>query len=212
MPPRKRPRPSGSTAPPLPTPPPQFDPTMFQAAVTAAVAAAMSQIGTNEKGIEPKVKPCGIYCKTGHPIDICPLLQEDVESVQDLGGFQQRPFDQHRNNQGWGGPQNNNFLPKPRKNVQQRNQYQAPPGFQQPFQQNQHQGNFQQPPVQSQASSSSMSLEDIVKSFATRPDHQEDEEEKIVVEQESEATEEVQKKDRTVEAEVKILLVHFPED
>ncbi|XP_052624166.1 uncharacterized protein LOC128132142 [Lactuca sativa] len=50
MPPRKRPRPSGSTAPPPPTPPPQFDPEMFQAAVTAAVVAAMSQIGTNSNG------------------------------------------------------------------------------------------------------------------------------------------------------------------
>ncbi|XP_023763016.2 zinc finger CCCH domain-containing protein 14-like [Lactuca sativa] len=50
MPPRKRPRPSGSTAPPPPPPPPQFDPAMFQAAVTAAVAAAMSQIGPNGNG------------------------------------------------------------------------------------------------------------------------------------------------------------------
>ena len=46
MPPKKKSRPSGSTAPP----PPQFDPIMFQAAVTAAVAAAMSQMGTNGSG------------------------------------------------------------------------------------------------------------------------------------------------------------------
>lgn len=50
MPPRKRLRPSGSTTPPPPTPPPQFDPVMFQATITAAVAAAMSQIGTNGTG------------------------------------------------------------------------------------------------------------------------------------------------------------------
>ncbi|XP_023772488.1 uncharacterized protein LOC111921147 [Lactuca sativa] len=105
---------------------------------------------TKEKGIEPMVKPCGVYCKTGHPTDMCPLLQEANESVQDMGGFQQRPFDQHRNNQAWGGPQNNNFQPRPQQNFQQRNQYQSPPGFQEPFQQNQHQSNFQQPPVQPQ--------------------------------------------------------------
>ena len=50
MPPRKRPRPSGNSAPPPPPPPPEFDPVMFQAAVTAAVAAAMSQMGTNGSG------------------------------------------------------------------------------------------------------------------------------------------------------------------
>nr|KAJ0216164.1 hypothetical protein LSAT_V11C300149760 [Lactuca sativa] len=86
---------------------------------------------TKEKGIEAKVKPCGICCKT-----------EDNEYVQAMGGFQQRPFDQHCNNQAWGGPQNNNFQPRPQQNFQQRNQYQAPPRFQQPFQQNQHQINF----------------------------------------------------------------------
>nr|KAJ0196240.1 hypothetical protein LSAT_V11C700371300 [Lactuca sativa] len=115
-------------------------------------------------------------------------------------------FDQHRNNQAWGGPQNSNFQPRPQQNFQQRNQYQAPTGFQQSFQQNQSQSNFQQPHVQSQASSSSMSLEDIDKSLSTStqafqnetngknykgPDQQENEEEEIVVEQESEATEEV---------------------
>ncbi|XP_023732133.1 uncharacterized protein LOC111879939 [Lactuca sativa] len=50
MPPRKRPRPSSCAAPPPPPPPPQLDPAMFQAAVVAAVAAAMSQIGTNGNG------------------------------------------------------------------------------------------------------------------------------------------------------------------
>nr|KAJ0185846.1 hypothetical protein LSAT_V11C900459030 [Lactuca sativa] len=58
-------------------------------------------------------------------------------------------------------------LLRPQQNFQQRNQYQTPPGFQHPFQQNQHQNNFQQPHVHPQASSSNMSLEYIVKSFAT---------------------------------------------
>nr|KAJ0209218.1 hypothetical protein LSAT_V11C400187360 [Lactuca sativa] len=58
---------------------------------------------TKEKCIEPKVKPCGICCKTEHPTDICPLLQEDNDYVQAMGGFQQRPFDQYRNNQAWEG-------------------------------------------------------------------------------------------------------------
>nr|KAJ0197718.1 hypothetical protein LSAT_V11C700371310 [Lactuca sativa] len=42
---------------------------------------------TKEKGIEPMVKPCGISCKTGHPIDMCPILQEYNESVQAMRGF-----------------------------------------------------------------------------------------------------------------------------
>ena len=54
---------------------------------------------TKEKGIEPKFKPCGICCKTGQPTDRYPLLQEDIEFVQAMVGLQQRPFDQHRNNQ-----------------------------------------------------------------------------------------------------------------
>ena len=44
MPPRKRPnrgRPATQTPPP-PPPPPQFDPVVFQAAVTAAVTATMA--------------------------------------------------------------------------------------------------------------------------------------------------------------------------
>lgn len=75
---------------------------------------------TKERGIEPKVKPCRICYKTGHPTDICPILQEDNEYVQVMGGFQQKPFDQHRNNQAWGGPQNNNFQPRPQHNFQKK--------------------------------------------------------------------------------------------
>lgn len=48
--PRKRPRPASSASPPPLPPPPQFAPTMFQAAVTAAMVAAMSQIGPNGNG------------------------------------------------------------------------------------------------------------------------------------------------------------------
>ena len=48
MPPRRNPRRNnvGEAPIPPPPPPPQFDVVMFQAAVTAAVAAAMSQINT----------------------------------------------------------------------------------------------------------------------------------------------------------------------
>ena len=51
MPPRRNPRRGGiagaAPPPPPPPPPPQFDPVMFQATVTATVAAAMSQISIN---------------------------------------------------------------------------------------------------------------------------------------------------------------------
>ena len=51
--PRKNPRPNRNdppSPPPSPPPPPQFDPTIFQVAATAAVAAAMSQKGPNGIG------------------------------------------------------------------------------------------------------------------------------------------------------------------
>nr|KAJ0188734.1 hypothetical protein LSAT_V11C900459020 [Lactuca sativa] len=186
---------------------------------------------TKENGIKPKVKSCGICYKTGHPTYMCPLLQEDIDR----------------------GNLTNIATTKLGENFQQRNQYQTPPGFQHPFQKNQHQNNFQQPHVHPQASSSNMSLEYIVKSFATsnqafqnetesslknleqqvsqlansmskleaqtqgkfssqtekNPKNnacvvtlRSDEEEEIVAEQESEATKEVQKKDKHAEAEL----------
>ena len=48
MPPRKRP--GSKTNNPLPPPPTEIDPVVFQAAVTAAVAAAMSQLNTDGSG------------------------------------------------------------------------------------------------------------------------------------------------------------------
>ena len=47
MPPRRSARRTGGTKTNPPLPPPQYDPVMFQTAVTAAVAAAMSQISTD---------------------------------------------------------------------------------------------------------------------------------------------------------------------
>ncbi|XP_023733895.1 uncharacterized protein LOC111881734 [Lactuca sativa] len=119
-----------------------------------------------DKGVQPTPCPCGIYNQVGHPTDMCPQLQdEEYEEAKAMGGYSrsnQRGYDQPRgnqrrnNNQGWGGNQQGSYHPS------QPNQYQQRPPFPpQNFQPRQP----QHPPQQ--AGSSSMSLEDIVKSLAT---------------------------------------------
>ncbi|KAI3690179.1 hypothetical protein L2E82_48154 [Cichorium intybus] len=119
---------------------------------------------TKDKGVEPPpIRACGICLQYGHPTDMCPMLQEDTEKVQAVGGYQgqnQRNFDQPRN-QNWGFQPNSNYQPRP---PTQRQLYQ--PNFQPS-----HQHNYPPPPQNhnqgSSSGSSGMSLEDIVKSLAT---------------------------------------------
>ncbi|XP_023763984.2 uncharacterized protein LOC111912477 [Lactuca sativa] len=118
------------------------------------------------KGVKPTPCPCGICTQVGHPTDMCPQLQEeDYEEAKAMGGFfgsNQRGYEQPlgdqrwSNNQGWGGNQQGNYQPSQSHQYQQR-----PPFPPQNFQPRQP----QHPPQQS--GSSSMSLEDIVKSLAT---------------------------------------------
>nr|KAJ0189937.1 hypothetical protein LSAT_V11C800404360 [Lactuca sativa] len=91
-------------------------------------------------------KQCGVCLKTDHPIDVCPILQEDRVAFKAVGGYQQN-FQ-------------NNYQFQQHRNFQQ-------PGFQQNFQnqQNFQHQNFQQP-LQHQSISSIVALEDIVKSLA----------------------------------------------
>ncbi|XP_023732210.2 uncharacterized protein LOC111880026 [Lactuca sativa] len=128
-----------------------------------------------DNGVQPTPRPCGICTQVGHPTNMCPQLQEeDYEEAKVMGGYSganQRGYEQPRgdqrwnNNQGWGGNQQGNYQQN------QSHQYQPRPRFPQnqqrpPFQpQNYQPRHPQQPPPQ--ASSSSMSLEDIVKSLAT---------------------------------------------
>ncbi|XP_052622559.1 uncharacterized protein LOC111893635 [Lactuca sativa] len=120
-----------------------------------------------EKGVQPPiVRPCGICTQVGHPTDMCPQLQEeDYEEAKAMGDFlgsSQRGYEQPRgdqrwnNNQGWGGNQQGNYQPSQPHQYQQRLPF--PPQNFQPRQP-------QHPPQQ--AGSSSMPLEDIVKSLAT---------------------------------------------
>ncbi|XP_052619833.1 uncharacterized protein LOC111889560 [Lactuca sativa] len=119
-----------------------------------------------DKGVHPTPRPCGICTQVGHPTDICPQLQEeDYEEAKVMGGYSgsnQRGYEQPRgdqrwsNNQGWGGNQQGNYQPSQPHQYQQR-----PPFPSQNFQPRQP----QHPPQQS--GSSSMSLEDIVKSLTT---------------------------------------------
>ncbi|XP_023741607.2 uncharacterized protein LOC111889693 [Lactuca sativa] len=119
------------------------------------------------KGVQPPtVRPCGICTQVGHPTDMCPQLQEeDYEEAKAMGGFlgsSQRGYEQPRgdqrwnNNQCWGGNQQGNYQPSQPHQYQQRLPF--PPQNFQPRQP-------QHPPQQ--AGSSSMPLEDIVKSLAT---------------------------------------------
>ncbi|KAJ0577076.1 putative retrotransposon gag domain-containing protein [Helianthus annuus] len=126
----------------------------------AELTKAVMQL-TKDKSAEPQARACGICLQFGHPTDMCPTLQEDVEQAQALGSYQEqnsRQYEQYQGNQNWG---------PPNMSYQQRSpQYQQRP----PFQGNQQQQNYQsrqQPPAQQQAGSSGMSLEDIVKSLAT---------------------------------------------
>ncbi|KAL7597396.1 hypothetical protein Lser_V15G31293 [Lactuca serriola] len=128
-----------------------------------------------DKGVQPPtVRPCGICTQVGHPTDMCPMLQEDVEPIQAMGfSSQQQGNFQPRSNPNWHQP-NANFQPRTPP-------YQPRPPFQnQTHHQQSYQLHFQptQPPHQSQfqpqnmhqgssLSGSGMSLEDIVKSLAT---------------------------------------------
>ncbi|XP_076914824.1 uncharacterized protein LOC143573953 [Bidens hawaiensis] len=114
------------------------------------------------KGAEPQARACGICLQFGHPTDMCPTLQEDVEQAHAMGGYSRqnsRQYEQPRGNQNWGNPSNMSYLQRPP-------QYQSQPPFQMPIQQHNFQPQ-QQTPAQQQVSSSGMSLEDIVKSLAT---------------------------------------------
>lgn len=91
---------------------------------------------TKDKGVEsPTVRAYGICLQYGHPTDMCPMLQEDTEKVQAVGGYpgqNQGNFDQPKNHQNWGYQQNPNF--QPRSQPQQRHLYQQnnPPSNFQP--------------------------------------------------------------------------------
>ena len=77
--------------------------------------------------------PCGICTQVGHPTDMCPMLQEDVEPVQAMGfSSQQQGNFQPRSNPNWHQP-NANFQPRPPP-------YQPRPPFQN---QMHHQQNYQ---------------------------------------------------------------------
>ncbi|XP_023742766.2 uncharacterized protein LOC111890925 [Lactuca sativa] len=95
-----------------------------------------------------------------HLTDMCPQLQkEEYEESNAMGGYSgqnQRTYDQPRGNQGWNNNQNMGYQQR------QPPHYQARP----PFPQQNYQPRQPQPPPQ-QVSSSSMSLEDIVKSLDT---------------------------------------------
>ncbi|KAK9048798.1 hypothetical protein SSX86_032234 [Deinandra increscens subsp. villosa] len=116
---------------------------------------------TKDKGVEPKARACGICLQFGHPTDACPMLQEDVEQAQAIGGFQgqtSRQYEQPQGNPNWGHPPNMNYQHRPPHQYQQRA----------PFQMS-NQQNFQprQQPMQQQMGGPGMSLEDIVKNLAT---------------------------------------------
>ncbi|XP_022019882.1 uncharacterized protein LOC110919944 [Helianthus annuus] len=88
---------------------------------------------TKDKSAEPQARACEIYLQFGHPTDMCPTLQDDIEQAQALGGYpgeNSRQYEQYQGNQNWG---------PPNMSYQQR-----PPQYQQhpPFQGNQHQQNY----------------------------------------------------------------------
>ncbi|XP_023734605.1 uncharacterized protein LOC111882473 [Lactuca sativa] len=116
---------------------------------TPQIEAQLSEITkvvmmlAKEKGVQPTPRLCGICTQVGHPTNMCPQLQEeDYEEEKVMGGYSgsdQRGYEQPRGDQRW----NNN----------------------QDWGGNQQPRHPQQPPPQ--VGSSSMSLEDIVKSLAT---------------------------------------------
>ncbi|KAD6794574.1 hypothetical protein E3N88_05470 [Mikania micrantha] len=71
---------------------------------------------TKDKGVEPQGRACGICLQVGHPTDMCPMLQEDMEQAQATGGFQgqnSRQFEHPR------GTQQQNFQPRQQPPAQQ---------------------------------------------------------------------------------------------
>ncbi|KAI3755784.1 hypothetical protein L1987_55590 [Smallanthus sonchifolius] len=129
----------------------------------AELTKAVMQL-TKDKAVEPKARACGICLQFGHPTDACPMLQEDVEQAQVVGGYSgqnSKQYEHPRGNQNWGHSSNMNYQQRPPPHYQSRA----------PFQPNNQQQNFQprqqQSPAQQPSGSSGMSLEDIVKSLAT---------------------------------------------
>lgn len=51
-----------------------------------------------DKGVQPMVRPCGIYTQVRHPTNICLMLQEYMEAIQAMGGFSSQ---QQNNFQPW---------------------------------------------------------------------------------------------------------------
>ncbi|XP_076951755.1 uncharacterized protein LOC143625226 [Bidens hawaiensis] len=112
---------------------------------------------TKDKATEAPQRACGICLETGHPTDMCPMLQDNVEQANAIDGYlvqNTRQYDQPRVNQNWGQPTNFGYQ-------------QIPPQYQ-PRQPYPNQQNFQhrEQPQTQQPSSSGMSLEDIVKNLA----------------------------------------------
>ncbi|XP_076943428.1 uncharacterized protein LOC143613665, partial [Bidens hawaiensis] len=111
---------------------------------------------TKDKETEAPQRACGICLETGHPTDMCPMLQDNVEQADAVGGYpvqNTRQYDQPRVNQNWGQPTNFGYQQRPP-------QYQPRQTFPNPQ-------NFQhRKPQTQQPSSSGMSLEDIVKNLA----------------------------------------------
>ena len=75
-----------------------------------------------DKGVATTIRPCGVCTQVGHPTDMCPQLQENIEEVQEVGNFQgqnhrqfnqppqQRNWNQEQRNQGnWGQNSGSNF-------------------------------------------------------------------------------------------------------
>ncbi|XP_021629577.1 uncharacterized protein LOC110627535 [Manihot esculenta] len=93
-----------------------------------------------------QVRPYGIYATVGHPIDLCPSLQEEDQQVNAVGGFNgQQRYDPYSNtyNPGW--------KEYPNFSYDRKNQYQ----------------NYQQRnSTQAASQKSNMPLEEIIKSLA----------------------------------------------
>ena len=100
-----------------------------------------------------QAKTCGICTNTGHPTDMCPMLQEEnVEQVNMTGNAPSRPYDLFSNtyNPGWRDHPNLSY-----GNRQQNFNQNRQPGFQQ----------FQPKHLLPSSSSSDSSLEEMMKTF-----------------------------------------------
>jgi hypothetical protein len=114
-------------------------------------------------GNSQQAKVCGVCAQTSHPIDMCPMFQEDgsqqANAIGNFPGLPQRKYDPYSNTYNPGWREHPNFSYGPRPQNPQPNQFRPPPP-----QQNQ----FRPPqPQQPRANKQGMSLEDIVQSLAT---------------------------------------------